>query len=184
MARPLAGQVDALPAADAGRSPWRCSPSRSSRWATSACKPAEGMYVLLARIFTVLYFAFFVLMPFYTRGESDQPRAGARDFRPCTEAAMQGRSMRGLMVLLAAFAVHGSVVAADAAAAEGRPRRGRRRELAGLDGRQRSEQHRVAAARRAQFRQLLPRLPLAEVHALLAHGQGSRTFRRAAARRA
>jgi ubiquinol-cytochrome c reductase cytochrome b subunit len=33
-------------------------------------KPAEGLYVLLARIFTALYFAFFVLMPFYTRGES------------------------------------------------------------------------------------------------------------------
>jgi ubiquinol-cytochrome c reductase cytochrome b subunit len=33
-------------------------------------KPAEGSYVLLARIFTGLYFAFFVLMPFYTRGES------------------------------------------------------------------------------------------------------------------
>ena len=33
-------------------------------------KPAEGAYVLLARIFTILYFAFFVLMPLYTRGES------------------------------------------------------------------------------------------------------------------
>jgi ubiquinol-cytochrome c reductase cytochrome b subunit len=33
-------------------------------------KPAEGIYVLMARIFTTLYFAFFVLMPFYTRGES------------------------------------------------------------------------------------------------------------------
>jgi ubiquinol-cytochrome c reductase cytochrome b subunit len=33
-------------------------------------KPAEGTYVVLARIFTILYFAFFVLMPFYTRGES------------------------------------------------------------------------------------------------------------------
>jgi ubiquinol-cytochrome c reductase cytochrome b subunit len=33
-------------------------------------KPADGTYVLLARLFTVLYFAFFVLMPFYTRGES------------------------------------------------------------------------------------------------------------------
>jgi ubiquinol-cytochrome c reductase cytochrome b subunit len=33
-------------------------------------KPAEGSYVLLARIFAGLYFAFFVLMPFYTRGES------------------------------------------------------------------------------------------------------------------
>ncbi len=33
-------------------------------------KPADGLYVLLARIFTALYFAFFVLMPLYTRGES------------------------------------------------------------------------------------------------------------------
>jgi ubiquinol-cytochrome c reductase cytochrome b subunit len=30
----------------------------------------EGVYVLAARIFTALYFAFFILMPFYTRGES------------------------------------------------------------------------------------------------------------------
>ncbi|MBV8911068.1 MAG: cytochrome b N-terminal domain-containing protein, partial [Gammaproteobacteria bacterium] len=29
-------------------------------------QPAEGLYVVLARIFTVIYFAFFVLMPFYT----------------------------------------------------------------------------------------------------------------------
>jgi ubiquinol-cytochrome c reductase cytochrome b subunit len=33
-------------------------------------KPAEGAYVIATRIFTVLYFAFFILMPFYTRGES------------------------------------------------------------------------------------------------------------------
>jgi len=33
-------------------------------------KPADGLYVLLARIFSALYFAFFILMPFYTRGES------------------------------------------------------------------------------------------------------------------
>jgi ubiquinol-cytochrome c reductase cytochrome b subunit len=33
-------------------------------------QPAEGLYVLLARIFTTLYFLFFILMPFYTRGES------------------------------------------------------------------------------------------------------------------
>ncbi|HUG72706.1 MAG TPA: cytochrome bc complex cytochrome b subunit, partial [Steroidobacteraceae bacterium] len=33
-------------------------------------KPAEGIYVVLARIFTALYFLFFLLMPFYTRGES------------------------------------------------------------------------------------------------------------------
>jgi ubiquinol-cytochrome c reductase cytochrome b subunit len=32
--------------------------------------PAEGIYVLLARIFMTLYFLFFILMPFYTRGES------------------------------------------------------------------------------------------------------------------
>jgi ubiquinol-cytochrome c reductase cytochrome b subunit len=33
-------------------------------------QPAEGSYVLAARIFATLYFAFFILMPFYTRGES------------------------------------------------------------------------------------------------------------------
>jgi ubiquinol-cytochrome c reductase cytochrome b subunit len=33
-------------------------------------QPAEGIYVLLARIFMTLYFGFFILMPFYTRGES------------------------------------------------------------------------------------------------------------------
>jgi ubiquinol-cytochrome c reductase cytochrome b subunit len=33
-------------------------------------KPAEGTYVVLARIFTALYFGFFLLMPLYTRGES------------------------------------------------------------------------------------------------------------------
>jgi ubiquinol-cytochrome c reductase cytochrome b subunit len=33
-------------------------------------QPADGIYVLAARIFTALYFAFFLLMPFYTRGES------------------------------------------------------------------------------------------------------------------
>ena len=30
----------------------------------------EGVYVAAARVFTALYFAFFILMPFYTRGES------------------------------------------------------------------------------------------------------------------
>jgi ubiquinol-cytochrome c reductase cytochrome b subunit len=35
--------------------------------------PAEGLYVTLARIFTVLYFAFFLLMPFYTRMEATKP---------------------------------------------------------------------------------------------------------------
>jgi ubiquinol-cytochrome c reductase cytochrome b subunit len=36
-------------------------------------QPATGTYVTLARIFTVLYFAFFVLMPFYTRIEKTKP---------------------------------------------------------------------------------------------------------------
>jgi len=36
-------------------------------------QPAEGLYVLLARIFTILYFAFFLLMPFYTRFEKTKP---------------------------------------------------------------------------------------------------------------
>ena len=35
--------------------------------------PAEGLYVLLARIFTILYFAYFWLMPFYTRMETVKP---------------------------------------------------------------------------------------------------------------
>ena len=35
--------------------------------------PAEGLYVLLARIFTVVYFAFFLLMPWYTRIEKTAP---------------------------------------------------------------------------------------------------------------
>jgi ubiquinol-cytochrome c reductase cytochrome b subunit len=35
--------------------------------------PAEGIYVLYARIFTVLYFAYFVLMPIYTRIEQTKP---------------------------------------------------------------------------------------------------------------
>jgi ubiquinol-cytochrome c reductase cytochrome b subunit len=36
-------------------------------------QPAEGLYVALARIFTILYFAFFILMPFYTRLETTKP---------------------------------------------------------------------------------------------------------------
>ena len=35
--------------------------------------PADGIYVLLARIFTVLYFAFFLLMPWYTSVEKTRP---------------------------------------------------------------------------------------------------------------
>jgi ubiquinol-cytochrome c reductase cytochrome b subunit len=36
-------------------------------------QPAEGSYVLLARIFTVLYFAFFWLMPIYSRIDAVKP---------------------------------------------------------------------------------------------------------------
>ena len=36
-------------------------------------QPATGTYVLLARIFTFLYFAFFVLMPWYTRVDKTKP---------------------------------------------------------------------------------------------------------------
>jgi len=35
--------------------------------------PAEGIYVLLARIFTAIYFLFFLLMPIYTKLESTKP---------------------------------------------------------------------------------------------------------------
>jgi ubiquinol-cytochrome c reductase cytochrome b subunit len=36
-------------------------------------QPAEGLYVVLARIFTAVYFAFFLLMPFYTRIDRVKP---------------------------------------------------------------------------------------------------------------
>ena len=36
-------------------------------------QPAEGVYVLMARIFTVLYFAFFLLMPYYTTIDKTKP---------------------------------------------------------------------------------------------------------------
>ncbi len=36
-------------------------------------QPAEGTYVLLARIFSVLYFLFFLLMPFYTAMDKTKP---------------------------------------------------------------------------------------------------------------
>ena len=36
-------------------------------------KPAEALYVILARIFTVIYFLFFIGMPFYTYFEKVQP---------------------------------------------------------------------------------------------------------------
>jgi ubiquinol-cytochrome c reductase cytochrome b subunit len=36
-------------------------------------KPPSGIYPLLAKICTVLYFAFFLLMPWYTRLDSVKP---------------------------------------------------------------------------------------------------------------
>lgn len=36
-------------------------------------QPSSGIYLILARVFTVLYFSFFLLMPFYTRLEKTKP---------------------------------------------------------------------------------------------------------------
>ena len=36
-------------------------------------QPAEGIYVLLTQIFTVMYFAYFVLMPYYTSIDKTKP---------------------------------------------------------------------------------------------------------------
>jgi ubiquinol-cytochrome c reductase cytochrome b subunit len=36
-------------------------------------QPAEGVYVVLARIFAVIYFAFFILMPFYSKLDPVKP---------------------------------------------------------------------------------------------------------------
>jgi ubiquinol-cytochrome c reductase cytochrome b subunit len=36
-------------------------------------QPATGVYTALSRVFTILYFAFFVLMPFYSRMEKTKP---------------------------------------------------------------------------------------------------------------
>ncbi len=38
-----------------------------------ATQPAKGVYPVLARVFTVLYFSFFVLLPFYSRVEKTKP---------------------------------------------------------------------------------------------------------------
>ena len=36
-------------------------------------QPAEGLYVMLARIFSFLYFMFFLLMPYYTMIDKTKP---------------------------------------------------------------------------------------------------------------
>jgi len=36
-------------------------------------QPAEGIYTTMARIFTAIYFGFFILMPFYTAREKTKP---------------------------------------------------------------------------------------------------------------
>ena len=36
-------------------------------------QPAEGIYVLMTRIATVVYFAFFLLMPYYTSIDKTKP---------------------------------------------------------------------------------------------------------------
>ncbi len=44
--------------------------------------PATPTYTLAARFFGVIYFAFFLLMPWYTRIDQTKPVAGTRDL-PC-----------------------------------------------------------------------------------------------------
>ena len=36
-------------------------------------QPAEGLYVVLARIFTIVYFLYFLAMPFYTKLDRNRP---------------------------------------------------------------------------------------------------------------
>ena len=36
-------------------------------------QPAESVYVIMARIFTVIYFGFFLLMPYYTAIDKTRP---------------------------------------------------------------------------------------------------------------
>jgi ubiquinol-cytochrome c reductase cytochrome b subunit len=36
-------------------------------------KPSTGIYPLLARVFTVIYFAYFLLMPWWSRMDSTKP---------------------------------------------------------------------------------------------------------------
>jgi ubiquinol-cytochrome c reductase cytochrome b subunit len=36
-------------------------------------QPAEGLYVILARIFAVIYFAYFWLMPWYSKVDAVKP---------------------------------------------------------------------------------------------------------------
>jgi ubiquinol-cytochrome c reductase cytochrome b subunit len=36
-------------------------------------QPATGMYTALSRVFTALYFAFFLILPFYSRNEKTKP---------------------------------------------------------------------------------------------------------------
>ena len=133
-------------------------------------QPAEGLYVMLARIFAVLYFAFFLLMPFYIALDKVQARARESDL-PCA-LSMRADAHVGLTraaAWLGRAARDAALGRAEAAPPKARrePRQGRRG-LAALARGQRRDGHRLAAARRAQLHQLLPRLPLAQVRALVA----------------
>src|SRR6202023_3203481 len=87
----------------------------------------------------------------------------------------RGRGRHGWLaaaLLAAAAAVtHGAWAAEEAGRGAGGRRQVRRR-LAELARRQRRIGHTLGAARRAQFRQLLPRVPFAQVRALVAPGAG------------
>ena len=73
LARPLAGEFDPLPRARSTRSCWPSSSCHSSRSAICGLKPPSGIYPMLAKVCTVLYFAFFLLMPWYTKFDSVKP---------------------------------------------------------------------------------------------------------------
>ncbi len=73
VARPQSGQIDPLQGHDLRSSCWRSSSSASSSSAISARFPPSQYATLLAQICTVLYFAYFVLMPWYTRVEKTKP---------------------------------------------------------------------------------------------------------------
>ena len=123
-------------------------------------QPATPAYTNAARIFAVIYFAFFILMPWYTRADQT---------RPVPERVTYRCSLRSQSLLCAEHC--------PGAAALPRCRRciGERWPAAG--GAQRRQQRRIAAARCAQLRELLPRLSLGQVRSLQPPGRRPRSVR-------
>ena len=124
-----------------------------------AASRATGIYVTAARVLSIGYFAFFVLMPWYSRWDQVKP-VPERVSLPCVNPAVACSSCCVFALLLTPTGVRG----------RRRGREGRAGRLGELARRQRRQQSRLAAARRAQFHELLHWLPFTEVRALLAHG--------------